>query len=242
MREALARVLRIVRLSAKGLLLRHVVCLATLSPLSSQVNADILTFCTGAQPDSSNQWARGLYNSERPGYLQSQFASGAVSLQGTQATTLQNQAQALTSIEGILKAPAAQVPSGADIGGLAFAAQVIDAQTTFTLSKLIGAKVSGIIPATNQSPKPGMLLVIGTSDVATVVSSSVDPQLIIDQLNKYDYAVKSITCESKEAPALLPAIPIALAAISIASTLANAFQPSLLAAAKTAGVQDPRNF
>lgn len=199
--------------------------------------ADIWSFCTGPRPDATNQWSRDLYDSQCPAFIQSQFTSTAVSLQGAQATTLQNQTQALTSIEGLLKAPPQQVSSVADISGLAFTAQVKDAETTFRLARYIGLNVSKLL--SGQPQGTGILLVTGSTDVAALVASPVDPQLILDQLSAYQASLKQMSCATGGQQANFVPLAIGLAAVTIVSTLANAVQPSLLTASKTAGVQDP---
>lgn len=207
--------------------------LLAVSPLTAY--ADLWSFCTG-DASALTQSLKDLHDAQCPAYLQSQFVSAGASVQGAQATTLQNQTQALSSIEGLLKAPASQVASGADISNLAIAAQVNDARTTYELARSIGARVRTI-----QTALSGKILVaVSPSDAATLVATPVNPELVLSQLKLYIDSLEAVKCPKPGVKAQVASatVAIGLAAVSVVANLASAFQPALVAAGKAPGVQD----
>ena len=206
--------------------------------------ADLLTFCTSPVPPGD---LKVLYDSQCPAYLAAQFASGQAAGVSAQLTQTQTQTSINTALAGLVKAPVAQVPSGTDLGGLAGAVQLKDAELTYKLAALIGRKLasatetsggSSVIDAMHQ-----VLFVGSANDRAALFASPVDSDTVQAGLDQNTEQLAKIACGNKggqfKAQDALAGILGAEAIASVAATATSMFQPSLLSASKVAGVTDP---
>ena len=222
--------------------LRVVIFLASLL-CSITARADLASFCTSAPLSGPGTDAlQALYAAQCPAYLQGQFSSAAASNASagltTQLTQQQSQATIDTSIAGLIKPPAAQVASGSDIGALAIASQLQDAQLTYELAKRIGAALKSELVESKQ-----VLLVASASERAVLLATPVDVATVLANLNIYTASTDSVKCPKPgEVHTMVFPMAAALGAealFSIAATATSIFQGQLLATGKTSGVTDP---
>lgn len=178
---------------------------------------------------------QGVFDAQCPALLQSQFATAnaanAASTTAAQESLETTQASLYSSLEGLAKAPPAQVASGADISNLTAPVLLQDAKQTFTAATAIGR----LLRADLVDGKA--ILAPASGAIATLVASPVSASSVTGRLDDFHDNLARIQCKGKQAQ-LLPLALAAVTAVTVGSTLASAFQPTLVATGKSTGVQD----
>ena len=218
-------------------------CLALATPFQANA-ADILTFCLSAPP--TDPATLSIYNTQCPSFLQTQFSNSGTVAQNADRTSQiaqdQTQLAMITAIAALIKPPPAQVATGLDISALGAAGLKKDAELTYGVASKIGTKLSGKVSADSQA------VLLTNAELVALASAPVDSATVRTALDDYTTRITPLKCSGAATPAVPAILPAAMAIygaqalLSTVASVANMFQPSLLAAGKTASVAEPQSL
>lgn len=205
---------------------------------SSSARADLLSFCTSKPPDDPT--IQAAFKSQCAAYLQAQFQSAASTAASNAGTTQLNQEQTqaaiYSSIAGMLKAPASQVAQGVSPSALTAPAQLWEAKLVLSASEEIGRSLQNQISDTNK-----VILVQTASQLLSLRTTKMQSTEVLQTISVYKSKLPDCTASDRAKPAVAPLAAAAAvgAIVSTAVTVANMFQPTLVATGTATGVADP---